>query len=233
MKKRFFQLLITVISVMSLTACTLFDDEDIFSSDAPVDPTKPALTGHEIDTEGNSNTVVDEADCPDDLKEAIAADLEDLENNGKLTDSDGSASGTFKTKDLQGNEVTQEIFTYSKINFVNIWGTFCGPCLSEMPDLGELASEYDKSEVQFIGVVCDVTDYSDASYAQKYVTDTKADTYIHLIGNDSMNKWKLNNVEYVPTTLIIDSDGNVLEELVGSKSKVEWKTLIDYHLSKQ
>ena len=48
-----------------------------------------------------------------------------------------------------------------------------------------------------------------------------------------MNKWKLNNVEYVPTTLIIDSDGNVLEELVGSKSKVEWKTLIDYHLSKQ
>ncbi|MBO7375207.1 MAG: hypothetical protein J6U09_05295, partial [Lachnospiraceae bacterium] len=59
-----------------------------------------------------------------------------------------------------------------------------------------------------------------------------ADTYIHLIGNDSVGKWKLNNVEYVPTTLIIDCDGNVLEEIVGSKSKVEWKTLIDFYVNK-
>lgn len=230
MKKRIFSIIIAVISVMSLTACSLFDEaaEDPFASNAPVDPSKPALSGHGITDNDTDNTVVVVDGTDDNEQDAPAVE----EGNGKLTDSDGSASGTFKTKDLKGNEVTQEIFTHSKVNFVNIWGTFCGPCLSEMPDLGELASEYETDQVQFIGVVCDVTDYSDASYAQKYVDDTGADTYIHLIANDSMGKWKLNNVEYVPTTLIIDCDGNVLEEIVGSKSKVEWKTLIDFYVNK-
>lgn len=232
MKKRILSILITTLSVLSLTACSLFDDmdEDLFSSNAPDDPTKPALSGHSVEegaTTDNTVVVVDGTNGNDE----DATDAQD-EGEGKLTDSDGSASGTFKTKDLKGNEVTQEVFTHSKVNFVNIWGTFCGPCLNEMPDLGELATEYETSQVQFIGIVCDVTDYSDASYAQKYVTDTGADTYIHLIGNDSVGKWKLNNVEYVPTTLIIDCDGNVLEEIVGSKSKVEWKTLIDFYVNK-
>ena len=31
---------------------------------------------------------------------------------------------------------------------VNLWGTFCGPCLQEMPDLGELADEYGDKGVQ-------------------------------------------------------------------------------------
>ena len=35
---------------------------------------------------------------------------------------------SFMARDLQGNEVTNEIFAQKKITVVNIWGTFCPPC---------------------------------------------------------------------------------------------------------
>ena len=34
---------------------------------------------------------------------------------------------------------------------INIWGSWCGPCLAEAPDLARVADEY-KGRVQFLGV---------------------------------------------------------------------------------
>ena len=43
----------------------------------------------------------------------------------------------FIAKDLQGNEITESIFAEKDLTVVNIWGTFCPPCIAEMPELGE------------------------------------------------------------------------------------------------
>ncbi|MCR4647832.1 MAG: TlpA family protein disulfide reductase [Lachnospiraceae bacterium] len=151
-------------------------------------------------------------------------------NNDNALAPDGSASGTFSTTDLYGNPYTEEVFTHAKINFVNIWGTFCGPCIMEMPDLGELSHEYDPSDVQFIGIVCDVYSEYHAKPAFEIIDETGAD-YLHLVTNESINNWKLNEVDAVPTTLIIDSYGNILYTTVGSDSKENWKAVIDTYLN--
>lgn len=39
----------------------------------------------------------------------------------------------FTTTDLNGNAVTEEIFLGKALTVVNIWGTFCDPCVNEMP----------------------------------------------------------------------------------------------------
>ena len=59
--------------------------------------------------------------------------------------------GEFEAKTLDGEDVTQEIFGQSKLTMINIWGTFCGPCIQEMPDLGEISRSYDSGEFQMIG----------------------------------------------------------------------------------
>ena len=46
---------------------------------------------------------------------------------------------TFEGTDLEGNPVTQDIFSQSRLTMANVWATYCNPCLSEMPGLGELA----------------------------------------------------------------------------------------------
>ncbi|MDD2297243.1 MAG: hypothetical protein PHX79_05455, partial [Sphaerochaetaceae bacterium] len=48
----------------------------------------------------------------------------------------------FWTLDLEGNEITETIFSPYQLTLVNIWATFCSPCLQEMPALAELRNEF-------------------------------------------------------------------------------------------
>ena len=64
----------------------------------------------------------------------------------------------FTVEDIEGNEVTHEVFADADLTVINIWGTFCGPCIQEMPDLGALSQEYAEKNVQFIGLVGDAFD---------------------------------------------------------------------------
>ena len=45
----------------------------------------------------------------------------------------------FTTTTITGETVTNEIFAAKKITVLNIWGTFCPPCIAEMPELGKMA----------------------------------------------------------------------------------------------
>lgn len=47
----------------------------------------------------------------------------------------------FEGTDLRGNTVSSDIFSRFKLTMINVWATYCNPCLREMPDLGELAAE--------------------------------------------------------------------------------------------
>ena len=42
----------------------------------------------------------------------------------------------FSTTDLEGNAVDQSMLADYDLTMVNVWATYCGPCISEMPDLG-------------------------------------------------------------------------------------------------
>ena len=45
---------------------------------------------------------------------------------------------SFETTDTKGNKVTEKIFADKEITMVNVWGTFCGPCINEMPELQKI-----------------------------------------------------------------------------------------------
>ena len=60
----------------------------------------------------------------------------------------------FSAKDIDGKNVSEKVFADSKITMVNVWGTFCGPCIREMPDLGVLNKKYG-DDFQIVGIVID------------------------------------------------------------------------------
>ncbi len=115
-------------------------------------------------------------------------------------DADGgsgqSAGITFEARDLEGNTVTETVFAESELTMVNVWATYCNPCLSEMPELGELAGEYRSDEFQIIGIVSDVQEESEAEvveYAAMLVEQTGA-AYPHLLLNESLFRSMLSGV---------------------------------------
>ena len=131
----------------------------------------------------------------------------------------------FEGTDLDGNTVSQEIFTQSKLTMVNVWATYCNPCLSEMPGLGELAEEYNVSEFQIIGIVSDVWEGEDQTLVESLIQETRAD-YLHLLANDSIGQAILSSVSGVPTTFFFDGEGAYLGGVVGSAEKEKWEEII-------
>ncbi len=112
---------------------------------------------------------------------------------------------------------------------INVWATYCNPCLREMPDLGELAGEYDTADFQLIGIVSDVQENGSEDKLEKAVSlveKTGAD-YPHLLLNESLYSALVVNVSGVPTTFFVDENGVVLGAVVGSYDKSVWKEIID------
>ena len=135
----------------------------------------------------------------------------------------------FEGQDLDGNAVTSDIFSQSKLTMINVWATYCNPCLREMPDLGELAGEYDTADFQLIGIVSDVQENGSEDKLEKAVSlveKTGAD-YPHLLLNESLYSALVVNVSGVTTTLFVDENGVVLGAVVGSYEKYVWKEIIN------
>lgn len=139
---------------------------------------------------------------------------------------------SFSTTDLDGNSVDQSVFADHKLTMVNIWATFCGPCISEMPELGTLASEYADKGLQIVGLVSDVTD-SDGNLDEKQLSlarDIVAETganYTHIVPGEGLNGL-LSQVSGVPTTLFVDSEGKqVGKAYLGSNDLDGWKAVAD------
>lgn len=144
----------------------------------------------------------------------------------------------FSAKGLDDKDYDQSLFEGHKVTMINIWGTFCGPCIREMPFLGELSREYDNADLQIIGLICDVADQnmnpidSAISDAKDIVAQTKAD-YIHLLPSASLQERVLFQVDAVPLTFFVDENGvQVGEAYVGSREKKAWEKIINGILEK-
>ena len=139
---------------------------------------------------------------------------------------------TFEAVSADGETVTSDIFADSRLTMVNVWATYCNPCLMEMPYLGELAAEYSPEDFQIIGIISDVMegDEDTLQTALSLISETGADTYTHLLLNESLYTAMLTDVTAVPTTFFVDSEGRILDTVLGSKEKDAWKELIDVYL---
>lgn len=141
---------------------------------------------------------------------------------------------SFEGKDIEGNSVSESVLSESKLTMINVWATYCNPCLREMPDLGELAGAYDSQDFQIIGIISDVQEGADEAavgYAADLIDQTRAD-YTHLLLNRSIYDALLTNVSAVPTTFFLNENGEVLDTVVGAMNKSAWEEKINALLEK-
>ena len=160
------------------------------------------------------------------------AENEPTSVGGEITQNSGFLSD-FTTTDIDGKTVNQSVFKGKKLTMVNIWATFCGPCINEMPDLGKISEDYADKGFQIIGIPVDVVDYYgniDASQVElaKDIIDETGAVYLHILPSASLNQAKLSQVTSVPETIFVDENGNqVGESYIGSRSEEQWKEIID------
>lgn len=139
---------------------------------------------------------------------------------------------SFSTTNLDGNVVDQSILEGYDLTMVNVWATYCGPCLREMPDLGELAEEYSDRGLQIVGLVSDTLNAdgtisdSQVDTAREIVEKTGAD-YLHILPSEDLFGI-LSQIYGVPTTFFVDSEGRQVDTAyVKSMEKDKWIEIID------
>lgn len=143
-----------------------------------------------------------------------------ISGNGAITQvaaDDREAAPVLEGEDLDGNEISSEDYA-GKILVVNVWGSWCGPCREEAPDLVDAAKQLKSKNVQFLGLATksqtgegapaqDVIFAKD--YGMTYPTIQDYDGQLQLGFVDSLP------ANSIPTTWVIDSDGNVAARILG------------------
>lgn len=145
--------------------------------------------------------------------------------------------GDFTTQDLDGNTVTQDIFAENELTMVNVFATWCSPCVAEMPDLEELHQQMKDKDVGVVGVVLDVLNENgeivdeDLESAQLLVDETGV-TYPVLLPDSTYFNGRLTGIEALPETFFVDSSGNIVgEKYVGSGGLEDWTKVVETELA--
>lgn len=108
----------------------------------------------------------------------------------------------FALKSTQGSNVRLSEHR-GEVILLNFWASWCGPCRQEMPQLDALQQRYNKLGFSVVGVNVD----KDSALANKLLKDIPVSFPVLLddTGTVSANY----NVQSMPTTVLIDRDGNM------------------------
>ena len=146
---------------------------------------------------------------------------------------------SFSSKDLDGATISSELYANNKITMINIWGTFCGPCIREMPDLEKLSQANKDKGFQIIGIPIDLVDDfgriipSAKKDANLIITQTGV-TYKNVVPTHDMMAGFLRGIQVVPTTIFVDKNGHQIGQIyLGSRSQKDWQKILDKLLESQ
>lgn len=176
---------------------------------------------------GCSQTENKEADSVSELKENADETEKDL-----VASSPQDAILKFSASDLDGNTVTNDIFSQAEITVVNFWATYCNPCISEMPELRQWEEEMPE-QVQIIGVIADAgsAESDEVALAQQIVELTGAD-YPQLIAGREFDDI-MQTIVGVPTTFFVDKDGKIVMEPIVGADVDGYKRAVEEYLNGQ
>ena len=150
---------------------------------------------------------------------------------------DSTNVGKFETKGVDGKDYTEKVFSDYDLTLVNIFTTWCSPCVNEIPELEKLYEEMKDKGVGVVGVVLDTVGddgkQDDAAVKKAGVLQEKTKaSYPFLIPDSTMMNGRLNGISAFPETFFVDKEGNIVGETYsGSHSLDEWKEIVEKELA--
>ncbi|MDR2506043.1 MAG: TlpA family protein disulfide reductase [Oscillospiraceae bacterium] len=143
----------------------------------------------------------------EDLKNGVCVFPAVVEETVKeVVDTDAINMNDFSAITLGGEEYTNAELAKYDLTVVNVWATWCAPCIEEMPELEKLYGMV-PANVNFITVCSDSNEEFDL--ATRIMTELKL-TFPALVPDDKLQASLLDHVMAYPTTLFFDSEGNIV-----------------------
>lgn len=122
-----------------------------------------------------------------------------------------SACGENSWQDQHGNSITESELA-GRTMLVNYWAEWCGPCRDELPELNALAAA--RPDVAVLGINFDGVE-GDALTA---LSDEMGIRF-PVLGKDFAEAMQLVHPQVLPTTYLLDDEGNVIRTLQGPQDE--------------
>lgn len=114
----------------------------------------------------------------------------------------GSAAPDFELVSLKGDTIRLTDFK-GKYVFLDFWGTWCAPCMSELPNIKELSETISSDKLIVIGLVC-----NDTKEKVEKVIREKDLKYINAMANEVIIDDF--GISSYPTTYLLDPNGIII-----------------------
>lgn len=157
----------------------------------------------------------------------------DPENLAKITEqynklkaiTKGSPSPTFNFENHKGG-TTALADLKGKYVYIDVWATWCGPCIREIPALKEVEEDYNDKNIEFVSISID--EPKDYDKWKSMVTEKEL-SGIQLMAD---NNWKSKFVEEyailgIPRFILLDPDGNIVSSDAPRPSDPELRETLD------
>lgn len=136
----------------------------------------------------------------------------------------GEPAVDFTYPDMEGNEVSLSSLQESLV-YVDVWATWCGPCLGEIPSLKELEEHYHGKNITFLSVS----------------VDTDKEAWMKMVEEDELggiqlwaDGWSQITKDYaifgIPRFMLISKEGNIISSDAPRPSSPDIRQLLDENL---
>lgn len=145
--------------------------------------------------------------------------------------------GKFESTGIDGDTYTEKVFSDYDLTLVNIFTTWCSPCVNEIPELEKLYEEMKDKGVGVVGVVLDAADEDgnqdeDTVKKAEILREKTKASYPFLTPDSTMMNGRLKGISAFPETFFVDKNGNIVgETYTGSHSLDEWKEIVEKELA--
>ncbi len=176
--------------------------------------------------------------CSSKEESSFAQNEAGAKDQADSADTDGAKEdsvnlGEFSLEDINGEVYTQEMFAEYDLTMVNVFATWCSPCVKEIPDLEKLHQEMGERGVNIAGIVLDTVDGSGKKDEEgvekaKLLAEKTGASYPFLIPDEGNLNGIISGVSAVPTTFFVDKEGNIVGEIyTGARSFQDWKSIAE------
>ncbi|MCC6835560.1 MAG: redoxin family protein [Cytophagales bacterium] len=120
----------------------------------------------------------------------------------------GNAAPSFKGTTLEGETIALSEFK-GKLVYIDIWATWCGPCIEEIPHAKKLYEKFSGTgQIEFLNVSVD----ENRNAWKKMLEAGKgaSGTHINLQGDDYLSFFDSYKIRGFPTYMLIDREGKII-----------------------
>ena len=139
----------------------------------------------------------------------------------------GTISPTFELYDINNKLVTLESLK-GKLVYIDIWATWCIPCIKQIPALNKLEKEFKNKNIEFVSICISDT----KERFEKMVKEKKMGGIQLFAPDDTISFFEDYFVKGIPRFILIDEEGKIIDANAYRPSDPKLKELIEAYLKK-